>query len=311
MIESILPIAAQAQANLIGQGLNVLSTEWTNRKARKWNEKMYGRQRQDALSDWALQNEYNHPSNQMARLREAGLNPNLVYGKGADAQGGVVRSSNVQGWQPKAPQVDFGGVARESLSMYYDNQVKQAQIDNLKTQNTVLVQDAALKAAQVLATTATTDRTKQETEMSKFDLGLKQDLRDISLEAARAALDKVRADTKFTLDQNERAAAMQAPNLLKAIEEVANLRIARTKTQAEIDHIRQQVKNLQLDYRLRDYEQELKKQGIYPHDPMYARVIASLLFGESDFNRVEFPGRASGFMGGRVLERFGNKGRKK
>lgn len=30
------------------------------------------------------QNEYNKPVNQMARLREAGLNPNLVYGNGAD-----------------------------------------------------------------------------------------------------------------------------------------------------------------------------------------------------------------------------------
>lgn len=32
---------------------------------------------------WA---EYNTPSNQMARLAQAGLNPNLVYGSGADAQ---------------------------------------------------------------------------------------------------------------------------------------------------------------------------------------------------------------------------------
>ena len=30
------------------------------------------------------QNEYNKPINQMKRLREAGLNPNLVYGNGAD-----------------------------------------------------------------------------------------------------------------------------------------------------------------------------------------------------------------------------------
>lgn len=31
---------------------------------------------------WKLQNAYNDPSQQMARLRAAGLNPNLMYGKG-------------------------------------------------------------------------------------------------------------------------------------------------------------------------------------------------------------------------------------
>lgn len=31
---------------------------------------------------WRLQNEYNSPKNQMARFTEAGLNPNLMYGKG-------------------------------------------------------------------------------------------------------------------------------------------------------------------------------------------------------------------------------------
>ena len=31
---------------------------------------------------WKMQNEYNNPKNQMARFTEAGLNPNLMYGKG-------------------------------------------------------------------------------------------------------------------------------------------------------------------------------------------------------------------------------------
>ncbi|QCS36289.1 minor capsid protein [Capybara microvirus Cap1_SP_217] len=35
------------------------------------------------LEMWNLQNEYNSPKAQMERLREAGLNPNLVYGSGA------------------------------------------------------------------------------------------------------------------------------------------------------------------------------------------------------------------------------------
>ena len=42
------------------------------------NEKAYQR----SLNMWNLQNEYNSPTQQMARIRAAGLNPNLVYGNG-------------------------------------------------------------------------------------------------------------------------------------------------------------------------------------------------------------------------------------
>ena len=35
------------------------------------------------LEMWNLQNEYNSPSAQMERFKEAGLNPNLIYGPGS------------------------------------------------------------------------------------------------------------------------------------------------------------------------------------------------------------------------------------
>ena len=40
------------------------------------------------LQMWHMQNAYNDPSQQMARLKAAGLNPNLVYGKGATTTAG-------------------------------------------------------------------------------------------------------------------------------------------------------------------------------------------------------------------------------
>lgn len=42
----------------------------------------YKQQKSDALANWNLQNQYNSPVEQMKRLREAGLNPMLVYGSG-------------------------------------------------------------------------------------------------------------------------------------------------------------------------------------------------------------------------------------
>lgn len=43
----------------------------------------YGKQ----LENWLIQQEYNTPANQVARLRAAGLNPNLIYGNGSAATG--------------------------------------------------------------------------------------------------------------------------------------------------------------------------------------------------------------------------------
>ena len=51
---------------------------------------------------WDLQNEYNHPRHQMARFRNAGLNPNLMYGMGTP--GNV---SNYPKYQ--APNLDYTG----------------------------------------------------------------------------------------------------------------------------------------------------------------------------------------------------------
>lgn len=56
-----------------------------------------------ALNFWAQnyfmdkQNEYNKPINQMKRLEEAGLNPNLVYGSGADALSASPSGGGAQG----------------------------------------------------------------------------------------------------------------------------------------------------------------------------------------------------------------------
>lgn len=50
---------------------------------------------------WREQNEYNKPSSQMARLKEAGLNPNLIYGNGSAATGNSTSTPT-----PSVPRVE-------------------------------------------------------------------------------------------------------------------------------------------------------------------------------------------------------------
>lgn len=289
---SALGSGANMQAGLMSQGINIISEMAMNRQMRRWNEKMYGLQRQHALQDWAMQNEYNHPSSQMARLREAGLNPNLIYGKGADVTAGPIRSSSNQSWNPKAPKVDLQSLMGSAVSGYFDANIKQAQADNLRTQNTVLEEEKRLKQAQVVATLIGAGKTETDWRTGVFDLELKKDLRETSLEAAKQALEKMKAETKYTLTQEETAAVMRQPNLTKALEEIFTIRLKRAETQAQIDHIRQQIINLKKDEKLKQLDIDLREMGVMPGDPIYFRVLGRLLGG----GRVSdlFPSRTSG-----------------
>lgn len=85
-----------------------------------------------SMFDYA--NNYNKPINQMIRLREAGLNPNLVYGNGSVA-------GNVSGSAPSISVPSVRGPEsvgiNDAISAYQlglDTKIKQSQLGNLEAQ---------------------------------------------------------------------------------------------------------------------------------------------------------------------------------
>lgn len=76
----------------------------TNRAQKRSNLEMYNTQRQDALADWNRQNQYNSPEAQMARFKEAGLNPHLIYGQMTTAQ--PIKTPEAKAPNYVAPQAD-------------------------------------------------------------------------------------------------------------------------------------------------------------------------------------------------------------
>lgn len=266
----LIGAAIGAGASILESGANALFQGGANRKARKFAEEMYGRQRADALADWNMQNEYNSPTSQMKRLREAGLNPRLVYGNGTDASNaGPVRSSSAPSWSPEAPRLHLGGV-QDAISQYYDIKIKQAQEDNLKAQNTVILQDQLLKAAQTSATGVSTEKTQ-------FDLSQAQRLKDISAEMAEASLKKLKADTDYTLDNNERAAALTANTLQQGAIEVMLKRQQLETNAVQKRMIQQQIENLKSDNTIKQLDIELKRLGIQPGDALWQRMLGRIV----------------------------------
>lgn len=281
MPSPLLVPAITAGAGLVSQGINAMSQGSMNKKTRRHQIYMYDRQRADALSDWNMQNAYNTPAAQMARLKEAGLNPNLVYGNGAaTSEAGAVRSSDTGNWNPQAPQFDLGGVANNSLAAYYDTQIKQQQLSNLEAENVYKMVLTAAAALGMGLTEAKTNTEKTKNQQGQFDLSLSQDLRATTLEFKRATVQKILAEiqrtsvqTKTALDENERRAALNASNIKEAAERILSMRIMRAKTQDERNNLQEQLKQLKLDTNLKEYEKKLRDQGIVPGSPWWWKTV--------------------------------------
>lgn len=274
----LLVAGVAAGANLLGQGINAASTSSMNKQTRRFNNWMYDKQREHALQDYNSQNEYNSPASQMARLKTAGLNPNLVYGNGNSVQNAApVRSSDSGSWNPDAPQFNPGDAASAGLSAYYSSQIQQQNIDNLKAQNTVLLEEAALKEAQRQNLAVQTLNTAVQTSSTQFDYDFKSEIRDISLDAAKTSLAKQKADLTYTLDNNDRQSLLTANSLQNGLEDILTKRLNRAKTEDERQLIRAQIKNVKASTDLQELDANLKRNGIQPSDNLIFRVGAQFL----------------------------------
>ena len=150
---SLTPSLISGGASLLGGLINAGSQLGTNSSQLSYSREMYDKQRADALADWNMQNAYNSPKEQMTRFKEAGLNPNLIYGQMSNSP--VVRTSSPQSYNPTAPQIDLGSSANMAIGQYYDTQLKSAQIDLVKAQADATLQEALIKVA-------TNDKLRQE-----------------------------------------------------------------------------------------------------------------------------------------------------
>lgn len=254
--------------------INPLLGHLTNVKNRKFTREMYGRQRQDALADWAMANEYNSPRAQMQRFQEAGLNPNLIYGQMTDSP--MVRSAQASGGDAKAPEISGRGM-RESLMQGYDIKMRSAQTDLVAKQMELMDADIVLRKAQSWSTIAGTGKTEAETEKVLFDLGLSKQLRETTIEGKTWEVEKLKLETNKL--QAEIMQMWQAnPHRVKGyILDNLNKEKQLAKTDAEIRDINARIELLKQEYRIKGIDEYLAGKNINPKDPFWARSIQDLI----------------------------------
>lgn len=233
---------------------NVGSQRRENTRARQFSLDMYNQQRRDALEDWNRQNTYDSPVEMMKRLKEAGLNPNLAYGSPTTAgQSSPVRSSSAQAPGTKAPSVDFGGIA-DALMLGLETRRIEAQTDNIEAMTRLTEERERTEITRNVGEGTRIQETQADIalKLQRYDQLQKTNPDEASKIKAQVdnlvqTLDNLKAQerniesstrgqdarTTFTLSENERREAMQAPTIAAAVQKVVNMRLQANKTIAD------------------------------------------------------------------------------
>lgn len=115
----------------------------------------YNKKAQSAQNDvqwqmWQMNNAYNSPKSVMARLEEAGVNPNLVYGNGGASYQATMPTASKRA--PADFNMNFSPITFQQLeNMEAQNDLVKLQGKNAKTQNRILDANARIaeKDAQI------------------------------------------------------------------------------------------------------------------------------------------------------------------
>lgn len=208
---------------------SMASQLFQNRANKKQADRAYERDRQSTdvaygreLELMKYQNTYNTPLAQMQRFKDAGLNPNLVYGQGSP---GNMQST------PKVPQQAPARVAQVSMPDV-----------------AMLYQDARLKAAQ-------TDLISSKTDES----GIKQDLMKVQTEVARANPYLAPGYLDSMVSQMKSAAAMKEQEASWHLDQTVGTGDGRAMGMAKMD---QQFDLLLQKWRLGEKDMKVKAEII-------------------------------------------------
>lgn len=213
------PITAMALFSGGSTLVNTAANLYTNSENNKANRKLaeYGYTKDTEA--WNNANNYNLPQNQMARIKAAGLNPQMVYGSGSVTGNTVTQTPKYQAPRMEAPRINLDQTP--TIGTYLNAKMNQAQVNNLGEQTKNLSSQTALNTAKTL-----TENTLQAGEVIKnsrntFDLNMAKNLQQNSLSVATANLDKLQQEVRnlgqsnqindFTLKNMDRFGTTQAP----------------------------------------------------------------------------------------------------
>ena len=190
----------------------------------KAQKKEGAKQRQFALDMWERQNAYNTPSKQMQRLKDAGLNPALMYGQGN--VGNAQQAMGVQ--QSKIDNV--GAAAAQSVA-------SGVQLDLVAKQKQLLADQAAQARANAF-------KSQIDATIGIKDYGLRKEMQQYTID--KLVSDVELNDSRIDLNQSQQGVNRSIVGLNEVRSQLAAAQINLTAAQerkvfTEINAISQKV----------------------------------------------------------------------
>lgn len=243
--------------------LNVAGSIWQTSQQRKeaalqrdWNEAMMDKQNEFSLDMWNRTNEYNTPSNQLDRLKDAGLNP-LFYSLDGTGNASAFQSAGVQGYN--SPDIQNPFASYDPLTM--------AQVENIRadTRN----KDANSDYTKSLQ--ATEDLLRQ----GKFNLqGVEFNLKTENVRLTQREIDQI---AQNIVESEERCKKIQA-DINIAWQKLDN----ETKLQ-RLEHIKVQFNQWLESQKLSQKDREI---AIQVYDSETRRLVADSDIEFNDANKL-------------------------
>lgn len=247
-----MALSAAATAALISGGAGLLgglidagSTSIRNKKQLGYQKELAAYTNEMNLENWKLQNEYNSPKAQMERFREAGLNPNLIYGQGNAGNAGALPGYDTPRVQLETPRLDLASIADNMITRYYDSRVKEAQVKQMEATATKSRVDALLSMSRTIGQNfANALRSKTfGYSVQAADLAVQRESQNLMNDVKRGAL----------LDQQVR----HARNVIEQ-DKLYYQKLAAETSEAK-------------------FKADLWSQGVNPNDPLLYRIAADLI----------------------------------
>ncbi|WP_139366091.1 hypothetical protein [Elizabethkingia meningoseptica] len=204
---------------------------------------------------WNRNNEYNTPLAQMQRLKDAGLNPNLMYGQGTT--GNSSAPAKADGANPTQYKLNF----LEAAQLHQQQKLNEQSIQLQKSQtelNHAQAQKVQAETANTQAQTQNTNETMQFNRESRPKILQKFDLENAGISLSNENLNKINAKIDADINQikaNTQLTARQA--------EVAKASLG--KILIESQNAIKQGRSIDLQQIEQEARNTLWRQGINPN----------------------------------------------
>lgn len=273
----LLIAGATAAAGMYSSHRNAKAQEETNEAQIKLTREMYDKQRADAVTDYNKQTAYNSPLQQMQRFKEAGLNPQLIYGSGGISMPAPqIKQATASTPSLIAPKIDTSSIS-QGLSKYYDTTQQQVTTDNLKKQTDLLTKETALKDMQIA-------KLGIENSTGEFNLNQAKRLQDTTVEKAlldnqltQQEISSSKTNQQINIDTNERNKLQASKNLQKTTLEIMQAKLNMAKTPLEIQQLQTVIKSLQSENVIKAFQAKMATLNVQPNDPFYYRALQLFL----------------------------------